>query len=183
MDASVVTIAHAIPGRVRLKIAQLRHDAAFADELRQRLTSIEEVQQVEINARTGSVVLLYDAAMLSASDSLHTLAESLTALFPGLTAEDLNAFASLSTNGAAAAAIPAVGRGVRTFFAEINENIERVTGGSVDLKVLLPLALFTLGVRSLLKSDKLISPMWYDFLWFAFGAYFMLNPKPGDSSK
>jgi len=181
MNTSAITIAHAIPGRVRLKVARVRQDGAFAGKLRQRLASITGVQQVDVNARTGSVVILYDAALLGASASLRTLAESLTPIFPDLSTEDLQAFASLSANGATAASIPVIGEGVRTFVTSVNDNIQRVTGGNADLKILLPLALFALGVRSLLKSDKLLSPTWYDFLWFALGTYFMLNPKPGDS--
>lgn len=183
MDGAAITVAHAIPGRVRFKVAQVRDDAAFASELRQRLASIPGVQQVEIHARTGSVVILYDTAVLNASDSLQSLAEALTPLFPGLTAEDLKTFAALTVTGAAAMATPVVGESVRAFFAGLNDNIQRATGGSADLTILLPLILFALGARSLLKSDKLASPTWYDFLWFALGTYFMLNPKPNENQR
>jgi hypothetical protein len=53
----------------------------------------------------------------------------------------------------------------------------------MDLKVLVPLLLFGLGIRSLIKSEKLPAPTWYDFLWFALGTYFMLNPKPGEGQQ
>lgn len=183
MDAAAITIAHAIPGRVRLKVAHVRDDAAFASELRQKLAAMLGVREVEVRPRTGSVVILYDVAVLGTGDSLQSLAESLTPLFPGLTAEDLNAFATLAATGAAATEMPSVGESVRAFFASINDNIRRATGGSADLKILLPLTLFAIGVRSLLKSDKLVSPTWYDFLWFALGTYFMLNPKPNENRR
>jgi hypothetical protein len=52
--------------------------------------------------------------------------------------------------------------------------VGKVTGG-IDLKLLLPLTLFVLGVRGLLVAQKVPFPAWYDLLWFAFGTYFMLN--------
>jgi hypothetical protein len=57
----------------------------------------------------------------------------------------------------------------------LNVGVGKVTGG-MDLKVLLPVALFCLGIRSLVASEKLPFPAWYDFLWFAFGTFLALNP-------
>ena len=49
--------------------------------------------------------------------------------------------------------------------------------GGLDLTVFLPLALFALGMRGRLGSErkKLAVPTWYDLLWFAFGTFLMLN--------
>lgn len=183
MNASAITVAHAMPGRVRLKVAYLRHDAAFANELRQKLAALPGVQEVELRPRTGSVVILYDTVVFGAGDALQSLLEPLTSLFPGLVAEDANAFVTLAATGTATAGMPSVGESVRAFFAGINDNLRHATGGSVDLNMLLPLTLFALGVRSLVKSHKLTSPTWYDFLWFALGTYFMLNPKPNEKQR
>ncbi|MGE0825753.1 MAG: HMA2 domain-containing protein [Candidatus Binatia bacterium] len=180
MNAAAVTVVHAIPGRIRLKVAQVRDNPTLATEIQHRLTSLTGVRQVEASARTGSVLILYDAAILANAESLRALAEPLATLFPGVDARDLEALATVTTNGTAAATTPILGQGLRSFFSQLNRNLSSATGGSLDLKILPPLLLFALGVRSLLTSEKPLSPTWYDFLWFALGTYFMLNPKPDE---
>ena len=180
MNAAEITVMHTIPGRIRLKVAQVRDNPTLATEIQQRLISLDGVRQVEVNARTGSVLILYDAARLASAESLRALAEPLTTLFPGMEVRDLEALSTFTTNGSAAVAPPVLGQGLRTFFSQLNRNISSATGGSLDLKILPPLLLLALGVRSLLKTEKPLSPTWYDFLWFALGTYFMLNPKPDE---
>ncbi len=45
-----------------------------------------------------------------------------------------------------------------------------------DLRLFIPLTLCFLGFRSLLLTEQLAFPSWYDYLWFAFGTYVALNP-------
>ena len=53
--------------------------------------------------------------------------------------------------------------------------------GNADLKILLPLTLFLLGVRGVLVSEQLALPTWYDLLWFSLGTFIMLNPRLGEA--
>jgi hypothetical protein len=184
MDAAASKIMHAIPGRIRLKVAQIRDNPALAAQIQKRLGSVAGVQKIEANIRTSSLILLYDAAALSSPEGFRAFAEPLTALFPELTLPDFEAWQSLSTHDVVgAAALPAVGGMIRSFFGDMNAKIDQATAGGIDLKVLVPLLLFGLSIRSLIKSEKLISPAWYDFLWFALGTYFMLNPKPDEGQR
>lgn len=59
------TIAHAVPGRVRLRIAQLAVDADFARRLQQALNADEYVKHVRINRAAASVSINYDNQGLS----------------------------------------------------------------------------------------------------------------------
>ncbi len=52
-------IAHAIPGRVRLKIPQLVIDPNFADHLQQTLNKDEHVNSVRINRSAASIAINY----------------------------------------------------------------------------------------------------------------------------
>lgn len=183
MNVGAVIVAHAIPGRLRLKVAQIKNDSDLANELRQRLASVTAVQHVEVNAGTGSVIILYDTAALNTEDSFRALAASLAPIFPEADFSRADVSSLLSSNGTIAATEPVIASSIRAFFAKVNENIDAATGGTADLKTLLPLLLFGLGIRSLLKTDKPLAPTWYDFLWFALGTYFMLNPRPGDTSQ
>jgi len=180
MTAGSVTIAHAMPGRLRFKVMAIRSNPDLAIDLRQRLAAVPAVQNVEVNTGTGSVIICYDAAALTTDDSLRTLVASLTSVFPDTDLSQIDLPTLLSANGTVATTTPVIATSIRTFFAKLNENIDVATGGTADLKTLLPLLLFGFGIRSLFKTDKPHIPTWYDFLWFALGTYFMLNPRPGD---
>jgi Heavy metal associated domain 2 len=179
MNLEGITVVHAIPGRIRLKIASLRDNATLASELQHRLVAIPGVQQVETNPRTSSVLILYDVAATASPEALLTLAAPLAQLFPGVDLNDLQALGS-PTNGSHPTL--SLAQGVAGFFGSLNQKIDTATSGVVDLKILLPLGLFLLGIRSLVSSEKRVIPTWYDFFWFALGTYFMMYPKPGEKT-
>jgi hypothetical protein len=181
MDVEGIKIVHALPGRIRLKVAQVRDNPTFASQLRERLSVAQGIQKVEVNPLTGSVLVLYDAKAAASPEAFRTLAEPLLALFPGLTLQDFESLHSLSANGSQIA--PPLSGGIRTLFGTLNAGVHAATGGNVDLKLLLPLALLVLGIRGLLVSEKTVFPAWYDYLWFALGTYFMLNPKPEEGQQ
>jgi hypothetical protein len=177
MNLEDIKIVHAIPGRMRLKVADVRENPTLAGELQRRLTSLSGVRKVEVNPRTGSVLILYEATAFASAEALQELAKPLAEIFPGLEINEVRSWMS-SANGSGSA--PSLTQGIASFFAGLNKNIDAATGSAVDLRILLPLGLFIFGLRSLLISDKRPLPTWYDFFWFALGTYFMLHPKPGE---
>jgi hypothetical protein len=177
MNLEGIKIVHAIPGRIRLKVAGVRDNPTLAGELHQRLVSLQGVKKVEANPRTGSVLILYEAAAFASAEALQEIAKPLAEVFPGL---EINEPQSCMASANGSGSMPSLTQGIASFFAGLNKNIEAASGSAVDLRILLPLGLFVLGLRSLLVSDKRPLPTWYDFLWFALGTYFMLNPKPGE---
>ena len=54
------TVIHALPGRVRLKVAGIKNNPGLAQEIKQRLSSKAGVSRVQINPITGSVLMHYD---------------------------------------------------------------------------------------------------------------------------
>jgi hypothetical protein len=181
MEAAAITLAHVIPGRMRLKLPELRNNAALAARLRERFAAVTGVQRVVANPRTGSLVIQYDPVTLASPESQRALLAPLTAIFPAGALPDFETWRAPSVNEEIA--LPSLAAGIRSFFHNVNEKFDRATGGYADLRVLAPLLLFGLGLRAIVKSDKLAPPTWYDFLWFAFGAYFMLNPRPGEGQQ
>ena len=99
MNLEGIRIVHAIPGRVRLKVDEVRENQTLAGELQQRLTSLPGVRKVEINPRTGSVLILYEAAVFGSAEALQELAQPLAEIFPGLELNKLQSWLS-SANGA-----------------------------------------------------------------------------------
>ncbi len=59
------TIAHAVPGRVRLRMPQLAVDGDFAHRLHQALKADEYVENVRINRTAASIAINYDNQGLS----------------------------------------------------------------------------------------------------------------------
>ncbi len=65
IDLQGYTIAHAVPGRVRLKMPQLAIDADFARRLQQALNADEYVKHVRINRPAASLAINYNNQGLS----------------------------------------------------------------------------------------------------------------------
>ena len=59
------TIAHAVPGRVRLRMPQLAIDADFARRLQEALKADEYVNQVRVNRAAASIAINYNNQGLS----------------------------------------------------------------------------------------------------------------------
>ncbi|MDJ0570945.1 MAG: hypothetical protein QNJ53_18120 [Pleurocapsa sp. MO_192.B19] len=64
-DLQGYTIAHAVPGRVRLKMPQLAIDADFARRLKQALDADEYVNRIRINRPAASIAINYNNQGLS----------------------------------------------------------------------------------------------------------------------
>ncbi|MGO8748146.1 MAG: heavy metal translocating P-type ATPase [Thermoguttaceae bacterium] len=63
-------IAHALPGRVRIRCRALRYLAAYTAEIRQRLEDLSPICQARVNILTQNVLLHYDHTQVSAQDVL-----------------------------------------------------------------------------------------------------------------
>jgi Heavy metal associated domain 2 len=172
MGIGDMKVVHAIPGRVRVKIARLKENPVLAREVQARLSAVQGIQHVEVNPVTGSVLVLYDRTAFESLDSMLSLAPWFSPLFPDIEFRELEDWPA-SVNGNSNAT-PFTER-LTTFFEGFNAKVGETTGG-VDLKLLLPLTLFLLGMRGVLAVGKGVFPTWYDLLWFAFGTFFMLNP-------
>jgi len=55
--SAMATIAHRMPGRIRLSIPARRGDDAFFSELADRFSELPDVQRARPNARAGSILL------------------------------------------------------------------------------------------------------------------------------
>ena len=78
-------------------------------------------------------------------------------------------------NGTRAETPTALGNNITAFFDNMNAGVTQITGGWGELRTLVPLTLAFLGLRSLLLTDNLPFPTWYDYLWFAFSTFAILN--------
>jgi len=191
MAAQDFQILHAIPGRIRVKIHRVKDNPAFAHELQRKLANIRVVQQATVNPLTGSVLVTYDPRLLKSLDAFDggdaPLLESMHELLAlgellGIRPENADTLAledwfQAHNNDAKSASSSTIAGAVQAFFGTLNTTVSQASGGWGDLQALIPLALFFLGVRSLLLAERLPFPAWYDYFWFAFGTFMVLHPR------
>lgn len=160
---------------MRVRSHRFKHRPEHAHEVARNLTAIDGVQHAEANPTTGSVTLHYTP---SALDSIEFLLKVAAAF--GLSAVDVDPRKLeewLQMFGASSDGRMDLQQTFEGAWQGINNVCSQITGGRMDLKFLFPLFLFVLGIRGLFFDEKLSLPKWYEFFWFAFGAYFTLN-KP-----
>jgi hypothetical protein len=78
----MVRILHAIPGRLRLRFEALKGRPDLASRLHRDLEAVSHMRRVEIDTRTGSVLLQFDPGALKSAAFLNELSEALGSQFP-----------------------------------------------------------------------------------------------------
>ncbi|TGO03505.1 hypothetical protein PN36_05700 [Candidatus Thiomargarita nelsonii] len=63
---------HNIPGRLRIRSAQIKRDNCQASNLCSILKSMTGIYSTELNKKGGSLIVHYDPAQLTADDILYT---------------------------------------------------------------------------------------------------------------
>ena len=64
MEIEGLKVVHALPGRVRLKVAKVRGNPALARQAQEKLAQVPGIKQVEAKANTGSLLIHYDLDQL-----------------------------------------------------------------------------------------------------------------------
>jgi hypothetical protein len=155
MNVASIRLVHAIPGRVRFKINELKGNTERAEQVHSDLSSIPGIHHAEVNPLTGSVLAFYDPAALESVEFQLAVAGALGVALADVGSDLLAAWDAQYRNGSAIGARPLV-------------SLEH-------LRTLVPLILAVLGVRSFLFTERVPFPSWYDYFWFAFGTYSILN--------
>ena len=169
-----VQVVHAMPGRVRLRISKVRDNPAFAQKAQDKLGRVPGVKRVEVKPLTGSVLIFYDAAVLLAAGAMAALTDGFSELFPELGAEALNLGIESLVHILSGGEKDTPSGNFTDSMGKINAQVARLTGG-YDLKLLIPMSFLFFGVRSLMTSEKVAAPAWYDYLWFAFASFSMMS--------
>jgi hypothetical protein len=182
MVTSGIQIVHYLPGRVRVKLPRLKGNASLAGEVERALAALQGIDHVETSTTTGSVLVLYEPRLLTSLDleavgSLMELAHTLGLSFEDGDMDTFQHWVHAAANGTGiyAETPTALGSNITAFFDNVNAGVTRMTSGWGELQTLVPLTLAFLGLRSLLSTENLPFPTWYDYLWFAFSTFVALN--------
>jgi hypothetical protein len=75
-------VLHLIPGRARLRFDAVKGQPELARRLHTHLEAVTHITRVNVDTRTGSVLLLYDARALRSPAFLDEVSAALGKLFP-----------------------------------------------------------------------------------------------------
>lgn len=146
-------VAHALPGRYRIKVPVKTGDGCYFAHLKERLQSCPEVAGVTTNAATGGLLVQMER---------------------GLTAEDLAGIArtqalfELRDHRVVTAETVQRSSALRTAterFRNADRWVMHATNGSLDLKSALFLTLLALAVRQILRGHFMVPG--FTLLWHA----------------
>jgi hypothetical protein len=125
-------------------------------------------------------VLYHDRAITRSTAFLTAIAAAFG--LAAFTPTDIDEWLELLEDGSANEAAD-----LRTAIEGIASTLDRtvadLTHGRLDGRTLLPAGLVVLGLRGLLACETLAAPKWYEFFWFAFGAYVALNTANKPASR
>ncbi len=81
MSNRTATLAHFSRGRIRLRVEWLKKERSLLPALCRHFETLSVIEQVEINQRTGSILLLYSPTAIESGPVIDTLLDKLTTAF------------------------------------------------------------------------------------------------------
>ena len=84
-----ISVKHAIPGRIRLRLPGMLHNETLAQKLSALLTTVPGITAAEASAATGSLLITFDSGKLAGAKSRQNLAGVMRQFFPRLDTESL----------------------------------------------------------------------------------------------
>jgi hypothetical protein len=166
-DIGRVELLHATPGRIRLRIPEMKGDPAKAREVEQQVAGLKLACRIEANPVTGSILVTYDP------DDSASLAELSRRFLPELDSAALTCPPDPGDD--VEAVTPSAVQAVLSKVRAINANVRTTTGG-LDLRILVPAIMVLMGIKTLV-TDGERKPAWYNYFWFAFGTFCTLNRR------
>lgn len=164
-------ILHRIPGRVRIAGEPLRVDEARAERIAVAVRALPAIQRVRVSPLSASVIIEYEVGVPLAQilRQLGQRAELLAYGFGRIERERPAPPSRLAP--APARTVQAVLNAV----ARVNSASQAVVPPHVDLKIIVPGAIFGYGVFRLLTGRYGPTPHWLVFFMYGFDAFAVLN--------
>jgi hypothetical protein len=155
-------VAHSLPHRTRLRLPRGHRDAATIAKVHKTISNTKGVHSVEINERTGSVLIHHDEdpeVLAKVGDALEDVAGE---LFEAL----------LEAGGLEIPGLSIIAHLIRESLSHADNRLAVATNNVIDLKMLVPVGFFAAGV---IQSRRHLGwfnqmPAWMLF-YFAYDAY------------
>lgn len=165
-----IVVAHASPGRTRLRLNWLARAPEEAVALADALVALEGMLEVRTRASTGSVLCLHDTELLGVEGILLRVAE-LTGVRPQPRARPPRQRTE-SAGSVAAALLDGV--------KDLDRDVRDVSNGRVDLGTLAAAGFLALGATEVMVTRKLPMPPWFNLAWWAFRTFTAFGHEDGE---
>jgi hypothetical protein len=159
-----IQIIHSVPGRLRLRLPWLRRESEETTRLADRLVAVPGMLEVEVRARTGSVLCRYDPARLDVDRIVQAMKEA-TGAATVLEAGQQPPRAHPHTVGSTRAA---VARELTSLFRDLNDACLRVSDGTVDLPTVAAFGFAAAGAAQIVVRQQIPPPPWFNLGWWGF---------------
>ena len=156
-------IAHAIPGRTRLRYPPLRDDAAAATRIADALAAVSGVREVKVRPYTGSVLVLHDPAVTT--EALVAAARAAVPAQRVLQADEA------PPQEGPTPSLSRIAKLAATIAREIDRDLLRRTGGRLDLGTLATLGFFGAGALELAVERTVETPPWFNLAWWGYRTF------------
>jgi len=165
-----VTIVHAMPGRIRVRLDRASRSPEGVQSLVDAISKVEGVRQVQANPVSGSILVHYDPEVLG-----------IEGLYLAARAANLNVVQPQEAARPGWSVEPSlVAQSINSAFGRLDTTIADITGGKIDAKTIAPLGLVGLALRQIVVSGaSLRNAPWYVLLWYSFGLFTRYNVGTG----
>jgi hypothetical protein len=168
-------VSHA-PGRIRVRLEAGQRSPAVLDQIEHALGRKSGVASVSTNARTGSILVYYDEDILSKDDLTAMLSDVGVAALESGGADE--ASRDRGRGGRAVADHSSGAVSVLDAVTDLDHWISRLTGGKLDLKLLVPAGLGLLALRQIALNGVGLGQMpGYVLLWYTFDSFYKLHQR------
>ena len=175
------------PGRMRVRLHSEHRDPATLEELERQLGDRQSVASVSTDARTGSVLVHYDHRSLTKDDLVGVMRDvgivALDLLGAEEIPEDLERAAGGDRTTPGRVAEHSTGAvGVLDALTDLDYRISQLTGGKIDLKLLVPASLGLLALRQVAVNGLGLGTVpGYVLLWYTFDSFYKLHQRKSEA--
>ncbi len=141
---------HQTPGRLRIKIPARKDDAAFYVSIKDKLLKLQGINEIKINAATGSVLILHNS-------DIRKIAEY---------ANSNNLFEVVGSQYSPHVTYHTVAN----TFKEFNTLMKGITGMTLDIPGMVFLGLLGTGIYQIGRGN-FAAPAWYTAFWYAMNIF------------
>jgi hypothetical protein len=165
-----VRLAHASPGRVRVRVDRAVPDAQALTIVEHALSEPSGRYRLQLNPSTRSLLIGFDPASQPVSQVLEAIEQSGVRLErpeegppPELPSDRV-----------------ALGLTIDSVTGHLDQWVSERTHGGADLRTLVPVGFGVLALRELV-SGRFVAVPWYALAWYAFDSYWKLRrPNPNE---
>jgi hypothetical protein len=168
VSANGARVVHRSPGRLRVRVDRVRHDADLVQRIVERLSRVPGVTRIETAPETGSVLVLFEPSRFDEERLERAAREG-----------DLF---QLTQQPVEPQYAPRNGGLVHSVWQNANIAVSQRSRGPLDLRTLVPLALVVWAIRQILTERPLARTPWYTLLWYAWGIYTRFTPSTKEPS-